>query len=250
VLSVLSVLPPEGRSVVTEVFTVFTTRRGGVSAPPYRERNLADHVGDDPAAVAANRADLAGEMGLAADRVVWLEQVHGVRVARVERAVPGAVPEADAAVTAVSGLALAVMTADCVPVLLADQDAHVIGVAHAGRAGAVAGIVPRTLDAMAQLGARPERLRVTIGAAICGRCYEVPSGLCDAVEEMLPGSACRTSAGTAGLDLRAGVVRQLAGHGVTDINCDPRCTAEDPDLYSFRRDGVTGRQAGLVWLTD
>jgi YfiH family protein len=189
-------------------------------------------------------------VGFTADRLVWLEQVHGARVARVERAVPGPVPETDAAVTAMSGLALAVMTADCVPVLLADLDAHVIGATHAGRAGAVAGIVPRTLDAMARLGARPERIQVTIGAAICGRCYEVPAGLCDAVEEVLPGSACRTGDGTAGLDLRAGVIRQLAGHGVTDVSCDPRCTAEDPDLYSFRRDGVTGRQAGLVWLSD
>ncbi|MBI3685752.1 MAG: peptidoglycan editing factor PgeF [Actinobacteria bacterium] len=228
--------------------TAFTTRRGGLSRPPYHERNVGHQVGDDPGAVAANRAELAREVGLPVDRVVWLNQVHGTRIALMDQAAAGAVPDTDAVITAVPELALAVLVADCVPVLFADPVAGVVGASHVGRVGAAAGIVPLVLAAMVRLGAEPARLRVVLGPAICGGCYEVPPELRDEVDSQLPGSACRTGQGTAGLDLRAGLARQLVDHGVTEVHRDSRCTAEDGELFSYRRDGVTGRQAGLVWL--
>ena len=223
---------------------VFTTRAGGASSSPYESFNLGDHVGDDPAAVAANRARLAGVLGLAPDDIVWMEQVHSNNVA----VVPGPVEATDAVVTTRRGLALAVLTADCVPVLLADHVNGVVAAAHAGRMGARNGIIPRTVAAMVELGATPATIQVLLGPAASGRRYEVPAEMAADVEKHLPGSRTRTEQGTTGIDVRAGLVRQLMGLGVTNIEADPRCTIEDTDFFSYRRDGETGRQAGLVWL--
>ncbi len=122
---------------------VTTTRAGGVSAPPFDTFNLGDHVGDDPAAVAANRARLAAAIGLGADRVVWMHQVHGDRVEVVDTPRDSAVDDTDALVTSTPRLALAVVTADCVPVLMADARAGVVAAVHAGRVGAQRGVVAR-----------------------------------------------------------------------------------------------------------
>ncbi|MGE3257217.1 peptidoglycan editing factor PgeF [Pseudonocardia sp.] len=227
---------------------VVTTRAGGRSTGPFARFNLSAGVGDDPAAVAANRRRLSRELGAP---VVFLAQVHGVRVATVGAPpVDGApdVADTDAAVTALPGVAVAVLAADCVPVLMADPAAGVVGAAHAGRVGAAAGVLPATVAAMEALGARRERLEVLLGAAVCGACYEVPAAMCDEVAAALPGSAARTRRGTPSLDLRAGLHRQLAALGVARIGADPRCTMEDPQLYSHRRDGRTGRQAAVTWL--
>lgn len=220
-----------------------------MSAAPYRSFNLGAHVGDDPVAVAANRRRLTDELGVG-DRVVWMDQVHGGRVATVDR--PGRRPEAetDGLVTATPGLVLAVVVADCVPVLMADPVAGVVAAVHAGRPGAAAGIALTAVRAMVALGATPADVDVLLGPAVCGRCYEVPEQMCVEVEAALPTSACRTRRGTAGLDLRAGLATQLRAAGVGSVVSDPRCTMEDPDLFSYRRDAVTGRQAGLVWLAD
>jgi copper oxidase (laccase) domain-containing protein len=102
---------------------------------------------------------------------------------------------------------------------------------------------------MCRQGADPASVDALLGPAICGACYEVPPDLQAEVERRLPGSSTRTRAGTTGLDLRAGIAAQLAAAGVTEVVHDPRCTAEDPELYSYRRDGLTGRQAGLVWIS-
>jgi len=231
---------------VHKVRRIVTSRRGGVSRPPYEAFNLGNGVGDEPAAVAANRDRLARELKLPADRIAWMRQVHGTDVTVLDAA--GEAPRTDALVTSAPGLALAVLVADCVPVLLADRRAGVVAAVHAGRPGSAAGIVPRTLEAMCAHGARPGDIDALLGPAICGVCYEVPAQMQADVERRLPGSATPTRAGTAGLDLRAGIARQLVAAGVTEVVHDPRCTAEDPDLYSYRRDGLTGRQAGLVWL--
>lgn len=227
-----------------------TTRAGGVSAAPYASFNLGDHVGDDPAAVTANRARLASAVGLAPGRLVWLRMVHGARVATVREPVPEAIEGTDAAVTDHVGLGLVVHVADCVPVLLADPVAGVVGVAHAGRAGSVAGVVPATVSAMAALGARAERVEALLGPAICGACYEVPEALRAEAERGLPGSSARTRRGTPGIDLRAGLRRQLDDLGVASVATDPACTHEDQRFYSYRRDGVTGRFAGVVFLEE
>jgi YfiH family protein len=226
---------------------VVTSRAGGSSAAPHDSFNLAHGVGDADEAVRANRTRLAGKIGLPADRLVWMDQVHGADVAVVDEP-PAAPAAADALVSATPGLALVVLVADCVPVLLADSAAGVAGVAHAGRKGASAGVAANTVDAMIRLGARLAAIDVLLGPAICGRCYEVPADMQAEVERALPGSACRTSRGSAGLDLRAGLARQLTALGVAGVVVDPRCTAEDRSLFSYRRDGVTGRQAGLAWV--
>ncbi len=228
---------------------VTTTRAGGRSTGPFARFNLSRGVGDDPDAVAGNRYRLVRELGLTG--AVFLQQVHGTAVAVVSEAPRSTAPdrpEVDAVVTTTPGLGVAVLAADCVPVLLGDPRAGVVGAAHAGRKGAAAGVLDATVAAMTELGARAERLEVLLGPAVCGRCYEVPAALRDEVEAALPGSASRTRTGTAGLDLRAGLTRRLADLGVTRVGTDPRCTMEDPDLFSHRRDGRCGRHAAVTWL--
>lgn len=257
---------------------LFTGRVGGVSAAPYDTLNLGGAVGDDPAAVAENRRLTARACGLADGRLVWMRQVHGVAVqyASVGSAEHEAVgspghdaaglaghdaagsgefgaaghplPEADASFTDVPGLGLGVLVADCAPVLLADPEAGLVGVAHAGREGMAAGVVTELLSAMSAAGADPARMHAVIGPHICGGCYEVPAELRDRIAGKVPESGCVTRKGTPGVDVGAGVEAQLARAGVAAVASDPRCTAETPSLYSYRRDGRTGRLAGLIWL--
>ena len=227
---------------------VTTTRAGGASAPPFDTFNLGDHVGDDPGAVAANRKRLGAAIGLGGDGVVWMNQVHGDRVVVVDGAVEGAVDNTDALVTTAPRLALAVVTADCVPVLMGDARAGVVAGVHAGRVGAQKGVVARAVEAMLGLGAHAEDISVLLGPAVSGRNYEVPAAMAAEVEADLPGSRTTTSRGTPGLDLRAGIARQLTDLGISAIEVDPRCTVEDKMLFSHRRDNPTGRLASLVWM--
>ncbi|MFJ7207602.1 peptidoglycan editing factor PgeF [Streptomyces sp. NPDC098789] len=236
----------------------FTDRWGGGSAVPYEELNLGGAVGDDPEVVRANRASAARTLGLDPDRVVWMNQVHGRDVAVVDGPWAGngagggaggqEVPAVDAVVTTRRGLALAVLTADCTPVLLADPVAGVVAAAHAGRPGLVAGVVPAAVAAMVSLGAEPGRMVVRTGPAVCGRCYEVPAAMRDEVAAVVPAAFAETSWGTPAVDVVAGVHAQLAEAGVVDARRSPVCTLESGDHFSYRRDRVTGRLAGYVWL--
>ena len=234
--------------VSVRIRRVTTTRAGGVSVTPFDTFNLGDHVGDDPAAVAANRARLATAIGLGTERVVWMNQVHGDRVEVVDEPRDTAVEDTDALVTSTPRLALAVVTADCVPLLMADARAGVAAAVHAGRVGAQRGVVVRAVEAMLRLGAQAGDISALLGPAISGRNYEVPAAMADEVEAALPGSRTTTAAGTPGLDLRAGIAWQLRDLGVTSIDIDPRCTVADPTLFSHRRDAPTGRLASLVWM--
>lgn len=227
---------------------VVTTRAGGRSRPPYESFNLADHVGDDPDAVSANRARLSTELGLKPDHVIWMEQVHGRTATIVDEPRSDPVEATDAVIATRPGLAVAVLVADCVPLLLADLDGGVVAAVHAGRVGARVGVVPAALDAMKSAGARIDRTEVLIGPAVCGECYEVPAPMQQDVAAHLPGSAARSRKGTPALDLRAGIWQQLADAGVARIGLDPRCTFEDRTLFSHRRDGTTGRIAAITWL--
>jgi YfiH family protein len=159
-----------------------------------------------------------------------------------------AVPGVDAILTMEPGLALAVLVADCAPVLLADPVARIVGAAHSGRPGTAAGVVSALVERMVERGARPARMVATIGPAVCGACYEVPEALRDEVAAVAPDAYATTRQGTPGLDIRRGITAQLATMGVADIRLDARCTMETPDLFSFRRDGRTGRFAGFIWL--
>jgi len=238
---------PSGPAATFRVRRVTTTRAGGVSKPPFATFNLGDHVGDDPDAVAANRHRLATATGLGDDRIVWMNQVHGTHVEVVDSD-DRTIDDTDGLVTTTPMLALAVVAADCVPVLMADARAGVIGAVHAGRVGAARGVVPRALETMVAAGAHVEDVSVLLGPAVSGANYEVPAEMAAEVERSLPGSRTTTRRGTPGLDLRAGIAAQLRTLGVTAIDIDPRCTAADRNLFSHRRDAPTGRLASLVWL--
>ncbi len=230
----------------------FSTRAGGVSAPPFDGLNLGQHVRDDEGRVAANRDLLARALGVSGDRLVFAQQVHGREVATVERASsrgrgPG-VEGVDALVTATPDLVLVVLAADCLPVLLSDPAAGVVAVAHAGRAGLAGGVLQATLQAMQALGARPDRTHAVLGPAACGRCYELPAALADEVGAAVPGSRTTTRRGTPAIDLTAGAAGLLRAAGVL-VSAVGGCTLEQPDrFFSYRRDGVTGRHAGVVSL--
>ncbi|MEU5039689.1 peptidoglycan editing factor PgeF [Streptomyces griseorubiginosus] len=237
------------RESVSGAHFAFTDRWGGVSAAPYEELNLGGAVGDDPQAVATNRELAAKSLGLDPARVVWMNQVHGADVEVVsgpwgERPVP----EVDAIVTAERGLALAVLTADCTPVLLADPVAGIVAAAHAGRPGMVAGVVPAALRAMTGLGADPARIVARTGPAVCGKCYEVPEEMRADVAAVEPAAHAETSWGTPAVDVTAGVHAQLDRLGVRDRQQSPVCTIESGDHFSYRRERTTGRLAGYVWL--
>jgi hypothetical protein len=218
----------------------FTSRDGGLSTGPFAERNLAVHVGDDPDAVLANRRALGAELRVR--RVTFMQQVHGNDVALVGAEGPADVSDVDALVSDAPGLALAVLVADCVPVVVIGVRAA--AVVHAGRRGVQHGVVGNALAALRELDPGP--LHAWLGPAICGACYEVPAQMQAEVASGLPESRSTTSRGTAGLDLRRGVAAQLRTAGVTSVHISNVCTAEDPSYFSYRRDGVTGRFAGVA----
>ena len=229
----------------------FSDRHGGVSARPYGGLNLGGHVGDDPAAVAQNRKSAAASLGVDPVSVVYMTQVHSADAAVARGPWPdGVAPEVDALVTDSPGVVLAVLVADCTPVLLADPVAGVAAAAHAGRAGLAAGIIPATLEAMCALGARPERMLAFTGPAVCGSCYEVPEDLRARVAGAVPETWATTREGTPGLDVPGGVWAQLRAAGVQGGERSPICAMESPDHYSYRREGVTGRFGGFAWFEE
>lgn len=225
----------EDRSGVTRAVT---DRSDGVSAGRYAGLNLGAHVDDQPEAVAENRRRLAEKLGRP---VLYMAQCHGAEVAVVD-GMPVQAPRCDAVVTRSPEVALAVLVADCVPVLLSSTGG-VVAAVHAGRPGLLARIVPRTLDVMADLGAGV--VEAVVGPSVCGRCYEVPEEMRGAAAREQPVSAAVSWTGTPAVDVGAGVVAQLHDAGVT-VRWLPGCSRERPDLYSYRRDGLTGRFAGIV----
>ncbi|MFI0721136.1 peptidoglycan editing factor PgeF [Streptomyces sp. NPDC021224] len=237
------------RSTANGAHFAFTDRWGGVSAVPYDSLNLGGAVGDDPAAVAANRDRAARELGRDPGRVVWMNQVHGRDVAVVDRPW-GDEPagSVDALVTTRADLTLGVLTADCVPVLLADPVAGVAAAAHAGRPGMTAGVATAVVETMITLGAAPGRMTALLGPSVCGKCYEVPAEMRDTVAAVEPAAYAETSWGTPALDVAAGVRAQLLRAGVRAVEGPAVCTRESADHFSYRRDKVTGRLAGYVWL--
>lgn len=236
-----TIAPTGSRGPRIEV--AFTDRRAGIGAAPWAGLNLGGHVGDDPAQVAANRAALADELDVPRDRLVFVNQTHGTGIAEVGGPWRGPVPDADAVITDAAGLALGVLVADCVPLLLHDAAAGLVAAVHAGRPGMTAGIVPRVVARMRDLGAR--QLSAVVGPSVCGRCYEVPAAMAEHAATIAPSSLTRSWTGTAAIDVAAGVVEQLACGGVA-VEWVRGCTREDPCLYSYRRDGRTGRFAGVV----
>lgn len=226
----------------------FTRRDGGTSTGEFSGLNLGAHVGDDPGAVEGNRALVLASLEHsegAPVRPVFMRQVHGaaVRVLDDVAALADPAPESDGVVTTLPDVALFTLVADCTPVLLCDSGAGVIGAAHAGRPGMLAGVVPATVAAMRDLGA--DEITAVVGPSVCGRCYEVPESMrADAIATE-PVSGAVTWTGTPAIDVAAGVVDQLRRAGVA-TTWVRGCTRDESSLYSYRRDGTTGRFAGVI----
>lgn len=207
--------------------------------------------------LAGRRPGFADDLGRLQDECgvafACLSQVHGDEVVVVDHPAPPpphhAIPSADALVTTTPGVGLMVRAADCVPVVLADPVAGVVGAVHAGRGGMVLDVTTRAVEAMEARGATRGDLRAWVGPHVCGSCYEVPSAMREEVAAVEPQAWAETSWGTPSVDVGRGVRAQLdrAGVEVVDVG---GCTREEPALPSYRRDGAgSGRLAGLVWFS-
>jgi YfiH family protein len=217
----------------------FTDRTGGLSTGAFLSRNLATHVGDDEGTVVANRVQLESFIGLP---LQFMEQVHGNTVASIGAEVI-ATPTADALVTQSSGIGLAVMVADCIPLLLSSS--HSVAAVHVGRKGLMNKVALATVQQMRSHGT--SGITAVVGPSICGQCYEVSQDVYDDVTSSFPLASARTRDGGLALNLSRALIDQLESIDITVID-EGRCTFEDRELYSYRRDGVTGRQVGVVWL--
>jgi len=229
------------------VRAAFTTRLGGVSAAPWDSFNLGPHVGESPAAVAANRGRLRTLLQLDAEPL-WLNQVHGVEVQDLDDVSAGTPPTADAAVTRSAGIACAIMVADCLPVLFASRDGSRIGAAHAGWRGLAAGMLENTV---ATLDIPAAELTAWLGPAISREHFEVGAEVRAAFVDADAGAAPHFTPNARGrwqADLVALARRRLAALGVTDVHGGDWCTyADHGRFYSHRRDGRGGRMAALIW---
>ena len=215
---------------------IFTNRLGGVSKDPFTSANLGDHVGDEAASVRENRAQLESQIGMP---IVFMNQVHGDTVVLVEEKTN--TPTCDALITTERKLAVAVMVADCIPLLLKSDVA--VAAVHVGRKGLMNGVARKTIDAMRDLGA--EVIHSYIGPNICGSCYEVGADIFNEVVSKYPSSDSSSRTGKATLDLVSGLKTDLKDTVLLDLSS---CVLEDKNSFSYRRDGITGRQAGVIWL--
>lgn len=229
--------PPNVRALVT-------TRKGGVSTGPYASLNLGDHVDDAPAAVAQNRALLRRHLPA---EPLWLKQVHGRGVAAADSAT--GIPGADAAVARQPRKICAVLTADCLPVLFCDDKGAVVAAAHAGWRGLAGGVLEAAIDAM---GVPPQRLLAWLGPAIGPQAFEVGGEVRDIFTAFDPAAALAFQPRGNGkwlADIFLLARQRLQKAGLTQIHGGGLCTVSDPEhFFSYRRDGVTGRMASLVWL--
>ena len=219
------------------VIAGFTTRFGGVSDGEYEGLNLAGHVGDQPANVAKNREILAEQIGVAPDNLKFMNQIHSNRV-EILRNLDDELQPCDGVITALRGVVLCVLVADCSPVLIADERRGVVAAVHAGRAGVTGKICTNAVNLMAsEFGCEAAELRVFVGANIKARNYEVG--------ELDLGAFNRYKNGGK-FDMESALRDEFAALGVERVEFDPRCTFETQGLFSYRRDGVTGRFCGFA----
>lgn len=221
-----------------------TTRAGGMSLPPYAALNLAQHVGDDAAAVSENRSRLRHYLELPAEPI-WLNQVHGIQVCTDV----AAGTTADACVSTEAGQVCVVMTADCLPVLICNQSGTVVAAAHAGWRGLAAGVIEQTIKGMQE---EPGRLLAWFGPAIGPRAFEVGEDVRDTFVGLDSAYAAAFSPHTPDkwlMDIYQAARLQLAGLGVAHVYGGDYCTYEQAALfYSYRREHTTGRMASLIWI--
>jgi YfiH family protein len=249
---------PDWPDAPANVGTLATTRLGGVSRGPYDDGrgggglNLGLHVNDDPAAVLENRTRL---QALLPGRPAWIAQVHGADVVDAAGVGPGQpVRTGDASIATAAGVVCAILTADCLPVLFADRAGRVVGAAHAGWRGLAGGVLGQTVARMRALGA--DDITAWMGPAIGAQAFEVGQDVFDSFAQALPGIDIgfafvpRPEQQGKYLADMFGLARlMLARDGVSSVAGGDHCTATEADrFYSYRRDGVTGRQASLIWL--
>jgi YfiH family protein len=241
-----------------QIKTMITNRHGGFSQPPFDGLNLGLHVGDDPATVQKNRDALKA---VVPNDPIWLNQVHGTQVIDADNANACLdVPSADASVTSTPGRVLAIMTADCLPVLLASSDGKVVGAAHAGWRGLAAGVIEQTVALMrakqsngdkAQAQAHAEILAY-LGPAIGPHAFEVGSEVRDIFLAQNPESAaCFEQLQEKGkylADIYGLACLRLNALGIEHIEGGGECTLQNPDYFSYRRDQETGRMGSFIWI--
>ena len=232
--------PPSVRALVT-------TRAGGLSEAPWNSLNLGDHVGDNPLTVAANRAMLRSMLPA---EPVWMRQTHGTRC--IDAGFSQDLPEADAAFSRQRGVVCAVLTADCLPVFLCDEAGSVVGVAHAGWRGLAAGVIEATVAAMRSAQTPAGHLIAWLGPAIGPRVFEVGPEVRDifiAHDSAATEAFCPGDRGKWLCDIQELARQRLAALGIRRLTSADSCTVSEPErFFSYRRDGVTGRMASLIWL--
>ncbi len=252
----MDLITPDWIDLPPNIGALSTTRRGGTSAPPYDDgaggggMNFGNHVGDDPEQVGRNRELLRR---LLPAEPVWLGQVHGTQVVDAGKAAAGAGPiEADASITTEPGVVCAIQTADCLPVLFCDLAGTVVGAAHAGWRGLAHGVLENTIARMRASGAAD--IIAWLGPAIGPTRFEVGKDVYDAFVDHDRGASTafrprEDHPGKYFADIYALARRRLAANGVSRVDGGRLCTMNDTSrFYSYRRDGVTGRMASLIWL--
>ncbi|MFV8572631.1 peptidoglycan editing factor PgeF [Marinobacter sp. SBS5] len=249
-ISESDVLRPDW-SAPSRVRAFSTTRLGGVSQPPWQSLNLGGHVGDNPESVTQNRRRLAKFIGIEAGHIGWLNQVHGTHVLELTLERLKECPDADASFTREKGVACAILTADCLPVILADRNGEVVGAAHAGWRSLCGGVLENLIRAMA---VEPSELIAWFGPSIGPANFEVgPEVRAAFVEQQEESASAFSEQGARSGHFIADIYElarlRLSRAGVSDIFGGGLCTVEDSErFYSYRRDGQTGRMATLVWL--
>jgi YfiH family protein len=211
--------------------SLFTSREGGVSSAPYESFNLATHVGDEPTKVIENREILAQRFGMGLKDIFFIN----------EDSQSSELPRVDALFTTRKGVALVVLIADCIPLLLHSERA--VAAVHVGRQGLVKGVFQATLDLFQSHGITSSEMRAELGPSICGQCYEVGGAMYDDITKQIPATASTDSC----LNIEAGLVSLLEEKGIAWSSLG-ECTAHNNAYFSYRRDRVTGRQAGVITL--
>lgn len=232
-----------GESESGRVAFGFTSRVGGTSQGPWESLNLGTSNGDDPVKVQRNLELVATSAGV--DRLVRMTQVHGADLIWTGEVAEGDVPVADALLTDQPGVGVLVRVADCTPIVLTAAHESLAGVVHCGREGLVRGVVPAAVAAMRERGAA--LIEAWVGPRACGRCYELPETMADAVGAAVPEARSTTSWGTPAVDVGAGVIAQLLAEGVRviDLGSD-ECTIENDEWFSYRRQGQDSGRFGAV----
>lgn len=250
----MKTISPTLLSSFTEVIALFTSRHGGVSKAPFATANLAFHVGDDPKDVIENHDLLANALGYDRQTLIHMRQIHSDKIIVVDETFTfDTPPECDALITNRPNIPLMVMSADCTGILIYDPIQKAIGAIHAGRAGALAEILPKTIHAMEQhFGSHREKIHIILGPSIHGCCYEINETIASECETKSYESALRRENGKVFLDVNTILLQQLDTLGIESekIEVIEQCTScQHHEYFSYRADAQrTGRIAGVIIL--